>query len=143
MEHTLMQMTGVSVLRVVGTNTEGQPLLQLDGAEAPVSAAVVWMKDVPAWDRCVGLRVVAAFPEGDETGPVVLGLLDAPPGPSTAPGKGKEKRLHLEGEEEVVIECGKSKIALRADGRIEIRGGHLISRSSGPNKIKGAAVNIN
>ncbi len=143
MEHALMQISGVSVLRIVGVDAEGRPLVQVDGARASSPASVVWMKDVPDWSRCVGLRVLAAFPDGEEGSTVVLGLLDAPPDSEKTSRRPKEKRLRIEGEEEVVIECGKSKIVLRADGRIEIRGGHLVSRSSGPNKIKGATVHIN
>jgi len=144
MEQTLTQLPGVSVLRVAGVDTDGRPLVQLEGSEAPCPAAVVWMKEVPAWDRCAGLRVLVAFPEGEGGEPVVLGLLDAPPQPyDQRKKKPKEKRVRIEGKEEVVIECGKSKISLRSDGRIEIRGGHLISRSSGPNKVKGATVHIN
>lgn len=143
MEHTLVQIPGVSVLRVVGADPGGRPLVQGDGTEAPVAAAVVWMKDVPDWSRCDGLRVLVAFPDGEAAEPVILGLLDAPPASPPETGGKKEKRLRIESEQELVIECGKAKIALRADGRIEIRGGHLISRSSGPNKIKGATVHIN
>jgi len=145
MERTLTQVPGVSVLRVEGVDTEGRPLVQPEGREAPCSADVVWMKAAPAWDRCTGLRVLVAFPDGEDGEPVVLGLLDAPPhaGDPGQKKKEKEKRVRIEGKEEVVIECGKSKISLRSDGRIEIRGGHLISRSSGPNKVKGATVHIN
>lgn len=143
MENTLVRVPGVSVLRVAGIDAEGRPLVQPEGVEFPCPATVVWMTEVPAWDLCIGHRVLVAFPEGEEGGPVILGLLDAPPGTEAPPRKKKEKRVRIEGQEEVVIECGKSKISLRADGRIEIRGGHLISRSSGPNKVKGATVHIN
>jgi hypothetical protein len=101
------------------------------------------MREEPDWAQCIGLRVIAAFVEGDESRPIVLGLLDPPPSARTTSPRKKERHLRIESEEELVIECGKSKIALRSDGRIEIRGGHLVSRSTGPNKIKGASVHIN
>jgi hypothetical protein len=116
----------------------GVPIVSTGAAEAP-AAYVVWMPEPPRWADCVGLRVAVAMVDGDESRPVVLGLLDAPP----APSKPLPETLRVESRRELVIECGKSKIALRADGRIEIRGGHLISRSSGPNKIKGGSVHIN
>jgi hypothetical protein len=105
-------------------------------------AGVVWMPAAPHWAACVGLRVAVAAVDGEESGFLVLGLLDAPPTGETAAGRGPET-LRVESRRELIIECGKSKIALRADGRIEIRGGHLVSRSSGPNKIKGGTVHIN
>lgn len=149
MDDTLLQIPGVSVLRVAGTDAEGTPLVvgEEDGGGAP--ALAVWMRDEPDWRLCRGLRVVVAVPDAEGSAPIILGLLDPPPEPerpveprSGSAGK-KEKRIRIESEEELVIECGKSKIALRADGRIEIRGGHLVSRSSGPNKIKGATIHIN
>ena len=138
-ESLQLHLPGVLVLEVTGVDGEGAPLVQVEPGEDPRPARVVWMNDVPDWDRCVGVRAVVALQDGDEQ-PIILGLLDPPSGAQevTAP-----KALRIESEEELVIECGKSKISLRADGRIEIRGGHLISRSSGPNKIKGASVHIN
>ncbi len=132
------QLPGVLVGEVVGVDDDGLPLVstEMHGARA---ADVVWMPDAPNWSRCVGLRVVLAHVGGDEQRPVVLGLLDAPPKTRAK----TPETLRVESKRELVIECGKSKIAMRADGRIEIRGGHLISRSSGPNKIKGGSVHIN
>jgi hypothetical protein len=83
---------------------------------------------------------------GDETQPLVLGLLEAPAALGDAAQRTSERKpetLRIEAGRELVIECGEAKITLRKDGRIEIRGTHLVSRSSGPNKIKGGSVFIN
>ena len=93
--------------------------------------------------------MLVGFLNAVESQPIVLGLLDAPPVPVkedvnvAAPGGMKPETLRIEAGRELVIECGEAKISLRKDGRIEIRGTHLISRSSGPNKIKGGSVFIN
>lgn len=134
-----LQLPGVLVLEVVGADPAGNPLVRSGPYEDAQPAQVVWMKDVPDWKACAGVRVVAAVQDGDDR-PILLGLLDPPP---SADEGASPKRLRIDSEEELVIECGKAKIAMRADGRIEIRGGHLISRSSGPNKIKGGSVHIN
>lgn len=139
MNQDVIQIPGVFVGRVVGVDERGLPLVGT-GWDGERAASVVWMRDAPDWSACVGLRVVVAHQDGNEERPIVLGLLDPPPPAKPA---AKPKTLRIESERELVIECGKSKIALRADGRIEIRGGHLISRSSGPNKIKGGSVHIN
>jgi hypothetical protein len=65
------------------------------------------------------------------------------PSSAAAAAPARPEILHLEGGRELILECGKARIALRADGRIEILGGYLISRSTGPHKIKGASVQIN
>jgi len=104
----------------------------------------------PDWSKCLGARVLVVSPDA-EVELVVLALLDAPQGPSeqdsescgSVPPETLQRRVHLSSEREFVIECGRSKIALRSDGRIEIRGGYLLSRSIGPVKIKGGSVDIN
>lgn len=53
------------------------------------------------------------------------------------------KRLVFEAKEEIVVRCGKGSITVKRNGKIEIRGTNLISRSSGCNRIKGATVKIN
>lgn len=54
-----------------------------------------------------------------------------------------EDRVVLNAEKEIVLRCGKSSITLRKDGRVLIRGADVVSRSSGPNRIKGASVQVN
>jgi len=46
-------------------------------------------------------------------------------------------------EKEIELCCGKSSLIMKKDGRIVIKGIQLVSRASGVNKIKGAAVRIN
>ncbi len=53
------------------------------------------------------------------------------------------KRICFEAREEIVLRCGKGSITLRKDGKIVIRGTHLLSRAAGVNRIKGGQVNIN
>jgi len=51
--------------------------------------------------------------------------------------------LHLEARKKIELVCGKSRIVLDDQGRIEVNGSYLLSRSRGPVKIKGATVEIN
>lgn len=141
----LTQLPGVLAGEVVGVDHSGRPLVRWNDLAA-VAAQAVWTPGAPAWRDCIGVRVLVGFLTGDEAQPIVLGLLEPPP----ALGHGGDPRadktpetLRVEAGRELVIECGEAKISLRKDGRIEIRGTHLISRSSGPNKIKGGSVFIN
>ena len=52
----------------------------------------------------------------------------------------RSPRLH---EKEIVLECGEGSITIRKDGKIVIKGTHLLSRAAGVNRIKGGQVNIN
>lgn len=139
MKQELIQLPGIVVGTVAGVDDAGRPLVRWAGGPAR-SASVVWTPNPPDWKRCQRCRVAVGFVDGAEDQPVILGLLDSPP---SASARRAPDILRIESAKELLIECGESKIALRADGRIEIRGGHLISRSSGPNKIKGGSVHIN
>jgi hypothetical protein len=103
------------------------------------------------------VSVVLVFDRGDLGLPIVLAAL----GPALAVpvvqtlslsgGSGARaedclvdgERLVLEGRKEVVLRCGECAIALRADGKIVLKGREIISRAFEANKIKGACVNIN
>jgi len=51
--------------------------------------------------------------------------------------------LTLRAVRRIELVCGKASIVLCADGKVVLKGANLISRSSGPNKIRGASVDIN
>jgi hypothetical protein len=53
------------------------------------------------------------------------------------------KKVRLEGQDEIVLRCGKSSITMRRNGRVVIRGVQVESRATGRNRIKGGAVLIN
>lgn len=102
-----------------------------------------------------GRDVLLLFEVGDPNRPIIIGLMDDPlehlvsmeVAPKTV-DQPKEvvvdgKRVMIEAEEEVILKCGAGSITLRKDGKIIIKGTHLLSRSSGPNRIKGGSVNIN
>jgi hypothetical protein len=139
------QLPGALVGEITGVDDCGRPLVRWNDISA-VSAQTVWTPGAPQWRECIGARVLVGFLNGDETQPIVLGLLEPPPAyqrEGEARGPTKPETIRVEAGEELVIECGDAKISLRKDGRIEIRGTHVISRSSGPNKIKGGSVFIN
>ena len=49
----------------------------------------------------------------------------------------------MDAEREIVLRCGDSSITLTRAGKVIIKGKYILNRSSGYNKIKGAAVEIN
>ena len=150
---TVDRVSGVVIGMVEGVSDDGRPLVCWGrGGRSVRPASAVWMQTPPDWSNCKGLRVVLGFEEGDESKPILLGLLDSPPvnreteqttAEAEATTEAKPKVLRIESEEELVLECGKAKIALRADGRVVILGGYVLSRSTGTNKIKGGSVQIN
>lgn len=137
MSELLQQTAGFVTGTVTGAGPDGAPLVRWREDGRPRAARCVWLATAPDWAACRGLRVALAFEAGDEERPLVLGLLDAPPAAALP------RVLRLQGQDEVVLECGKARVALRADGQVTILGGQIVSRASGANKIKGGSVQIN
>lgn len=157
--------------RIVGYADRGQILVVWPGQPSPLPAEALWQPVALDWAQCRGLRALLALT--DEGRPFLLGLLDPPPaaawrgepavaayrdeaggrgapgaGPGVAPDEaarsaGQPEFLKLESARELILQCGQAKIALRADGRITILGGYILTRSTGPTKIKGGSVQIN
>lgn len=94
----------------------------------------------------LGSEVVLAFPDGDVRRPVILGVVHttAPAAPPAALSlQVDDERVVLQAEREIVLRCGEASITLTRAGKVIISGHYVVSRSTGYNKIKGAAVDIN
>jgi hypothetical protein len=108
--------------------------------------------------RFLGTPVLLMFEGADPERPIIVGLLRDPIASTTQGTEATEiqvdagaardalvdgERMVIEAEREIVLRCGKSSLVLCRDGRVLIRGTNLISRSSGPNRIKGASISLN
>jgi hypothetical protein len=99
--------------------------------------------------------VLLVFENGDRSLPIIVGFVHDtlyPPTPRDEVALTTEqlheiiidgKKVVFDAREEITLRCGKSSVTLRKDGKVVIKGTHLVSRSSGLNKIKGASVAIN
>lgn len=134
-----------------------QPIVRLGqlvgwAADGQVTVAVVGVADAPMAARTiipVGAAAVQAqrevllvfTPDGQ---PIVVGLLQPPPSPSTPVASMADgRRLEIAGEDEIVLRCGKASITLRRNGRVVIRGEYVETRATGVNRVKGGTVQIN
>ena len=101
----------------------------------------------------VNKKVLLAFEDNDPKLPIIIGLIR-----DNAVDNAKKitvmkddvedilidrKKMMFNAEKEIELRCGKSSLIMKKDGRIVIKGIQLVSRASGVNKIKGAAVRIN
>ena len=96
---------------------------------------------VPASQLGIGREVVLFFEDNDPARPLIMGVLQPIGLPVQAEVDGE--RLVLTAKREMVLRCGDASITLTEAGKVLIRGNYLLSRSSGANRIKGAAVEIN
>jgi hypothetical protein len=99
----------------------------------------------------IGATVLVLHEEGDFTRPIVIGVLQEGSGlcesPALAPTsidvQADGERLTLSANREIVLRCGDASITLTRAGKVVIQGSYVLSRSTGYNKIKGAAIDIN
>jgi uncharacterized protein (DUF2345 family) len=93
--------------------------------------------------------VLVLHEDGDWTRPIVIGVLQEPSGeqrPFAQPQvevQVDKERMTLSAEREIVLRCGDASITLTRAGKVVIKGNYIVSRSTGYNRIKGAAVDIN
>jgi hypothetical protein len=115
----------------------------VDFADNSVGCPVAARTTTTLNPTAVGGEVVLLFEDGDPARPIVVGVVR--PAKET-PGVTAEmdgERVLISADREIVLRCGEASITLTRAGKVLIRGTYVVSRSSGANRIKGAAVEIN
>lgn len=145
---------GAPVIGRLAAIRDGIPMVDFAGnsADSPLAARSTMVLR----ETDVGREIVLIFEQGELHRPIVVGLIQNPEQESrvssTSAGTNSKKArvVELDGEtvilsaeQEIVLRCGEASITLTRAGKILIRGAYLLSRSSGINRIKGAAVEIN
>jgi hypothetical protein len=137
-----------SVGRLHGFDLEDQPLVS-DLAQRP-GEVVVARTTVALKRQMIGEAVVVVFDRGDACRPIVLGVLQSgAPRTETAERPAElsiqvdDERFVVTAEREIVLHCGDASITLTRAGKVIIKGNYILSQSTGYNKIKGAAIDIN
>ena len=139
---------GAATARFNGFDLDDRPtvsgLADLDGEILTAQTTVALQR------AQIGATVVLLFERGDLRRPIIVGVLQersleptedvaAPPVSAQA----DDNRIVIVAEREIVLRCGDASITLTRAGKVMIKGTYVLSRSSGHNKIKGAAVDIN
>lgn len=132
---------GLVIGTFIGHDHIGDPIISLsDGPESRIvtarSAALLETTEF-------GAEVVVMFDRGDPERPIIIGRLVRPRPATGTAATADGERLELSAEREIVLRCGKATITLTRTGKIILRGTYILSRSSGPNKIKGGSIQLN
>jgi len=139
----------VEIATLHGFDLDERPLVR--ELQALPGELVVARSTVALRRESIGASLVVVFEHGDPRRPIVLGVLQPlASAPTVAPETANVRiddataeRLVLRAEREIVLECGDASITLTRAGKVLIRGHYILSRASGYNRIKGAAVDIN
>ncbi len=103
----------------------------------------------------VGAEVLLSFDDESDDRPIILGLIRDRCEKKKEPARINldrdqveayyldKQKVEIEAKQEIVLRCGECSVTLRRDGKIIIKGVHVVSRAKGVNKIRGAAVAIN
>lgn len=135
-----------AIARLHGFDLLEQPLLSgLRGRDGQLVAA---RSTVALKHGMRGREVLVVFADGDLDRPVITGVLQpggaiAEPAPPAIAVSADGERQLISAEREIVLRCGDASITLTRAGKVLIQGAYISSRSTGYNKIKGAAIDIN
>lgn len=97
----------------------------------------------------IGCAVVLMCEQGDPTRPIILGVLRDRAGWPADRGIAQVdvdldgERMVVSAREQLVLRCGKARITLTKAGKVLVEGTYVSSRSSGMNRLKGAAIQLN
>ncbi len=131
------KIEGIVLGRLERFDKAGHPCVSFPG-----SPGVVRAQTTAALSRQdAGAQVALMFLQGSPAHPLILGRIVNPAVQKEAAIDGE--RIVLEADKEIVLRCGKASLTLTRAGKVIMKGAHLVSRSSGANKIKGASVQIN
>lgn len=135
-----------------GVDDEGRLLFKVEGEDrsVPVAIGLDMQDDALVQAALLGRRGLVIRTSEARPRLVLVGLVRERVANEARERKGMELQAKMDGEtvrlradSRIELSCGKARITLYEDGRIEISGTHLVNRSRGPVKIKGATVEIN
>ena len=144
---------GVAVGELVAIADEGgTPLVVFAGQ--PGTAALRARSVVDLHGAHIGRAVVLMFEQADPTRPIVMGVLRGGageaawpeaevPAPAQVEVDADGERLLVSARTQMVLRCGKASITLTRAGKVLIQGSYVLSRSTGVNRLRGGAVQIN
>ncbi len=135
-----------------GFDDEGRLLFQPEGASEPFTVAIgIEISDAAIVraarrdQRAIVIRSADPTPR-----PILIGLVRervAERARAAKPGRLEllvdGEKITLEAKHDLELRCGQASLPLRYDGRIEVRGTHILSASRGPNRVKGATIALN
>ena len=136
--------TAVGTL-VALTDNGATPLVTFPGQTGPVAARTTVDLHAPH----IGRPVVLVFEAGNPGRPIITGCVRQPGDRPFAEASGgvevqaDGERLVVSAVHGLVLRCGKASITLSPDGKIVVRGTHVVSHASGLNRIKGGSVQVN
>ena len=137
---------------LAGLDDEGRVLFRAAGSddEVPVAIGLPLGDAEVAKAAWLGRRALVVVTTGPARQLVLVGLVRERVGSATRDAAPDELQVQVDGEvvrlrgkQKIELVCGKSRLTMDRDGRIEVNGTRLIQRARGPVKIKGTTIDLN
>lgn len=155
--------------KVVAISNQGNPMISYNGdtQSNPIEA----LTTVVINEASIGKDVAISFAQNQNSVPIVMGVIrrilddvlaqptetdtktiNTPDTKDNEPLSGEHgkpevivdgNKLELSAAEQITLRCGKSSITLNKDGKILIKGDHMLNRTSGSYKIKSGSIQLN
>jgi hypothetical protein len=131
---------------VGGLSAQGEPLVDFCGNST--GRQLIAIATVAVRPEDVGKEAILLFEDGDPTRPLLVGLVQSPSASQDNSGNIADvtmdgRRLTLTAEQEICLRCGDASITLTRAGKVLSKGAYLLSKATGPNRIKGGSVQLN
>jgi len=141
-------INGAVIGQLIAMKDSGRtPLIIYDGQ--PGAEAIPARSVVDLHGAHIGKQVVVLFEAGRPGLPIVMGVLQDGENwplderPATVEVDADGRRMIVSAKQELVVRCGKASITLDRDGKVIIRGTHIVSHAEGVNRIRGGSVQLN
>jgi hypothetical protein len=146
------KLTGIVIGMLSGSAEDGRPMVHYPGIPGDKPLAAISTENAGLHEK--GHEVALGFVDGNPALPIILGLIQKPEAlEQAAPAENPEEQnvnvqidgetLTLSADREIVLKCGKSSITLTRAGKVILKGAYVSTHSTGMNRIKGGAVQIN
>ena len=149
----VLEAPTVVIGTLVGFDGGGAPLVDVPGG----ADHLLVRSCVPLGVHDIGKELVLVSDSPDSDNPIVVGMLQprAEPDPevrrtSAANLRAATQEVEVDGtaiaftaRDTITLRCGEASITLNRDGKIVIRGVHVVSHANGVNRIRGGSIQLN
>ena len=134
---------------VAGHMVDGRVRVREDCTGGLFACEALKLTAGPALEFREGADVVFVAEDGDDHFGYILGILERPDAPlngvsnASIDRDGEPSVIKIHARQRLELTCGRAALTMNADGTVVLKGTTVVSRASGVNKIRGAAVRIN
>ena len=134
---------------VAGSMADGRVRVREDCSGLLFTCETLKLTAGPALSFYEGVDVAFISQNDDERAGYVLGIIERPDAiprsvaTATIDRDGEASVIKIQARQRLELTCGRAALTMNADGTVVLKGTTVVSRASGVNKIRGAAVRIN